>query len=683
MFEMKDAIRSFAIAGWLSASAVLLVSCGGSGPNPQARPVSPEMTGTATYDATVSTGGVTAKGIAGTPRTSANSSGTNQYAVSLQDLTGPYLLSWLGGNNDNPVNLYAIATQPGVANITPLTTLVLAQLTGLPPTAAYAAFGSASGSAPASLFTDTNIQAAQAKVTAYLQNVLGVQVKSGTASFVTSGFEAVAGDPMFDTIQALDTQLAANGTTFTALAAGVAATAHLCIVEKIEISVGAGQQDFCPAAKSATPEDADSSILDYVFTDQANDTLTFKARGDTVLSGQYMTAAGVTYTCQAAACNAVVFGTPAADLTRTVTFTGTELTGSPGSAVLNGTLTGAIPGVALPTLPCDNNKFFVIMADRSVVADCVDTNDPLGQGGTINNLFGVLPARAFYSFVNSSDSGPSRATLGVYMDANESVIGVIVTNSDPNTGAIFTQFYCVYSGCSGVTLGPVTVDTDLGPGYDVLVRNITFANTTLTGMDPNGKPIDTTATLKASVTTVYYSDPDENYFRVFPTLMDCATGADPISITAPSGPFNFCDSPASRGAYQADDGDITLSLGEDNTFGESINVLLHEGAVASVTYQYPPVQEAYSCSSDCTGVTVSKDASGNYTLAFAGAVLHEDLIYQVYGDRTVALSSGPLPLGAPTPTTGMSVPPGTRPSVLKALNVPARRASRMPGPVRQ
>lgn len=150
--------------------------------------------------------------------------------------------------------------------------------------------------------------------------------------------------------------------------------------------------------------------------------MTTKVRGDAVLSGAYVTVAGTSYTCEGAACGAIELGLPAEDLTRPLTVTNADLPGSTTRAVLNGTLVGAIPGVALPVLPCDNNKYYVILADRTVIGDCVDAFDPLGLGGTIVSPRGAEPSRAVYLYGNSGSTNPRRPQLEVVTDANDSLV---------------------------------------------------------------------------------------------------------------------------------------------------------------------------------------------------------------------------------------------------------------------
>jgi hypothetical protein len=640
MLETRHARRCASII--TVAFVMLLAGCGEEDPPPpQAKAATLELTGTAMYDDTVMASGVTAKGIAGLPRTANNSSGTNQYSVDLSQLTGPYALHTMGsGRNGQQAVLYSVATQAGVANVTPLTTLLFAQLMGEDPETAYAAFG-ASGP---ELVTDAKIRAAQAKVTAYLQGVLGVTVRSGDASFITSTFNATPGDPMFDTIQALHAVLTANGMTLTALAAQIAALARLCIEEKLLIEVGGAQREFCPATKTAEREEDDNSIIDYVFTAPTREKLTVKVRGDEILSGEYLNA-GATYSCSGAAC-AITLGAPTGDETRSLSFSATELTGAGGKALLSGVLMGAIPGLELPVLPCNTNKYFVIFEDNTVIAQCVDVKDPFSLGGTTNIERGEVPSRAVYAFSDMSGANPAYPQVQVVTDGNDSVLSVYFYQYDPVTFVENLRFACQGSECNGITLGPVTVNTDLGPDTPVLVRNVTFANTILSGMTETGAPTHTTARLKASFTTVYFTNSSEPL--KFPPLVECMPGSAAVSIAVLSRSFNFCSAEAHRLA-SAQDTDVRLEIYDERDFVPIVIVLRGE-SVVSVRYNANRVNQDFSCDADCTGVTVSApDGLGRRSVTFADTLLHEVQSFPLPGTRTVTLSSGPIVFPAVTP----------------------------------
>lgn len=639
MLETKRARCRGLIAMGLT---MLLAGCGEDEPPQQTAAATPALAGTAAYDDRVTAGPVTAKGTAGLPRTASNSSGTNRYSVDLSQLTGPYALRWVGSDkNDQQVFLYSVATQAGTANVTPLTTMLFAQLMGQDPTAAYAAFGADA----TEMVTDEKIRAAQAKVTAYLRDVLGVTVRSGEASFITSPFDAIPGDPMFDTMHALDVALAANGATLVTLTQQVAALARLCIEERILIDVAGVQREFCPATKTANRDETDNSIIDYVFSAPTDDTLTVKVRGDEILSAAYVLA-DVVYSCTGSACGGIVLGAVASDRTRALNFTTAALTSTADSAVLNGVLTGAIPGVELPVLPCTTNKFFAILEDSTVIAQCVDAFDPLNVGGTLNTSRGATPSRAAYVFADTSGADPSYPQVELVTDGNDSVVSVYFFQYDPATLVPIIRFACEGDACNGITLGPVTVNTDLGPDMPVLVRSVTLTDTIVSGMTPTGAPTGTTATLRASFTTVYFVDP--NLPLMFPPLADCDPSSDTVSIDVLSGPLNFCSAEANRTASVPSDADLKLEMLDDQTFAPIV-VTLRAGTVASVTYD-SPVNQQFRCDADCAGVTVSPpDNLGRRTVSFADTVLREVQSFPLPGTRTATLNASAISFPPVTP----------------------------------
>ncbi len=193
-------------------------------------------------------------------------------------------------------------------------------------TAPINAFQTYNGTLAKDQITDENIRRAQADVTTFLQDALGVQVKSGTASFGDSTYNTSVGDPMYDTILALNAKIAADGTTLKDVADRVALGAQACLTEQIQISIGGQQKKFCPVAKSDVPEEADTSILDYKFRDVANAVLLVKVRDDTVLSVDFTTAANVTYSCVSTACAGASLGPVASDESRPLVFGSLALT---------------------------------------------------------------------------------------------------------------------------------------------------------------------------------------------------------------------------------------------------------------------------------------------------------------------------------------------------------------------
>jgi hypothetical protein len=240
---------------------------------------------------------------------------------------------------------------------------------------------------------------------------------------------------------------------------------------------------------------------------------------------------------------------------------------------------------------------------------------------------------------NGATSYPERPKVEVVTDANDTIVSIVFTLLDENFFPT-VQYYCMRGACNGVTLGPVTVNTDLDPSLPLLIRRVTFDNTTFTGLNPDGTPTNTSATLKSSCTTVYFTSPDIE--QRFPELMDCTPGVDAVRIEVPSGPFNFCTDAAMRSTFQVPDSEQIDLLMRDELSGNTLSVRILDGAVASIVYN-SPVSQQYRCDANCIGVTVSAaDANGERTVTFTGKVLYESQSFPVPGERTVTLNGGPL-----------------------------------------
>jgi hypothetical protein len=88
--------------------------------------------------------------------------------------------------------------------------------------------------------------------------------------------------------------------------------------------------------------------------------------------------------------------------------------------------------------------------------------------------------------------------------------------------------------------------------------------------------------------------------------------------------------------------------GSDDGTGQPINVIVHDGVAIKVRYQNGNLNGSFSCTTDCTGMTVSApDADGKRTITFDDTVLHEDQSFPLPGPRTFTLKSGPIVFPAP------------------------------------
>jgi hypothetical protein len=641
---------------WLAAlplAAMLVVGGCEDQPTATDRPENPTLSGTSTYDQTVEPGDVSAKGLSGPLRTSANSSGTNQYTVDVSQLKAPYILKYSGGDKaGNSQVLFTVALQPGVANIDPLTTLLVAQLFGQDPTASFNGFAAVGAG-----LNSTQLSQAQAKISQYLQDVLGVAIVPPSGDWITSPFKAAKGDATFDSIANIESQLTVKKLTFFQLTSQIATAAGFCLKEDVAVNAAGVKKDFCPASKSATPQDVDHpDILTYQFTSALNEILTIKVNGSTVTSGAYTASDGTVYSCQTTGCVGIAASALAADGTRVFTLTQATLDAKAAKAVLNGSLTGAVPNVVLPVLPCNDNKFYLILPDRTVQAACVPPTDPLSLGGTLSATVGAVPSRATYAFYDVNGTANAYTQVDLTMDADNNVVQVFAYTYDPNTGTASDQFYCQLADCANITLGPVTVNTDLGPDNPVEIRTISFADTPMAGLDESG-PTGLTAKLEGSFVMVYYVDP--NNPLLFPALADCMAGSITLTLNAGSNSFNFCSAAANRGAYTLTGGGLNFSLVDDSYYSP-INVFTDaSGKVTHASYS-STVSETYMCLNDCSGITVSAPApDGSRTVTFDGAVLHEALYieptFYLKGPRTMTLNGPSVSFPAPLPPNPMAL----------------------------
>ncbi|ABM95247.1 hypothetical protein Mpe_A2291 [Methylibium petroleiphilum PM1] len=564
---------------------------------------------------------VSVKGSRGIIRTSDSfgAGPADEHRTSLAELDAPYMLrfSLVDGSF-----LVSVATEPGRANVTALTTLLVAQLLGADPATAFDNYSAAS-TANIARITDARIAEAQTAVTTYLQNVLGIPVRSGSASFTQVAFEAKDGDPMYDTMVALNAKLAADGITLTDLSQTIAAQARLCLTESITISLGGSTSRFCTASKSGLPETADPTVMAYVFTDPNGATLTLRVRGNDLLTERYVTAEGAAYDCSAAGCTGLVLGAPAGDLSRPATFTDARI----GAATLNGSLTLPAPGPAIPVLPCDNNRYALVYPDFSFAAECVDASDPFGIGGMFGGDAGLPRTAVTFG-----------SALSVYFeDGSLLSITALQPLTDPGTGQpVF--FKCVGAECAGAVLGEPELNYDYGP--ELTLRSLTLAGVQLRALNADGTAAALgAATLQGTFLTIEYIQPP-------PTLNDCAGATDLVEgqLSFRADPVRICPNPVSgvKNTFVAPDGELTLNVTGSTPDGSGLpspmlGVVVPAGG-GGARISLVDAQQ-YACTGGCTGITVgAPNVAGERQVTFSGAVLREIESANLPGTRTITLN---------------------------------------------
>lgn len=635
--------------GWLLVlmlAVSLLASCGGTDGDAPAQTPAPlvELTGNAlSADATLpfSNDAFTIKGASGLARPG-QFTAPHVYRVKLDQLTGPYALG-LVVDNDTTKVLVSIATRSGTANVTPLTTLVVAQALGADPALFFNQLPNlGAGSGTLANVTAERLTAAQQQIKRYLRQRLGVTVSDAAGDLITASFRASAGDPMYDAIVALNTRLHADGQNVLQLAHQIAAQALLCNAAHLTLTTPTDTFDFCPSSKSAAADPVDTSITNYTFADETGASLTVAARGDTVLSATYTNAQALTSSCSGAGCTGLSLGAVQEDQTRNIVFANVVLNGAAGRIVVAGTLVSAKPGVNLPPLPCDDNRYYIIRSDGTVDATCA-LPDTLGVGVGESWLLGQT--RRQYFFTTDGSVEPPTPSIEVRADG-ETLASVVVYDQDPDTGMNRALFKCVGTACNGAEIGPAVDDPDSFAPYIIRTRTIVLTNTVLAAVG-GGDPV----TVRASLNSVEYVLPPiyetgacaSPTQRVVATLSDEADGVDictPADVSGSDLALFFRTVVESDGSETMHMGSLISSAGSSSPAG-GLDIRVADGAVASIRF-LGAGNAAYEClGAACVGIDVSApDGAGQRTVTATGVVLTEVELGGLSGTRTAKLNGG-------------------------------------------
>ena len=187
------------------ATTALLAGCGGGGDDP-APPVS--LSGVAAVGAPIAGGAVSIK-CAGGAALSATTSAAGAWQAALAGQTLPCAIQVNGGTIGVTLNTtpyHSIAVAPGTVNITPLTDLLVAQLTRAAPQSWFAA----------PVFTGVNATTVSAALNS-LATGLGITTTLGTTNPISTAFKAQPSDPVDKLLEALKTTLAQLSQSYAAL----------------------------------------------------------------------------------------------------------------------------------------------------------------------------------------------------------------------------------------------------------------------------------------------------------------------------------------------------------------------------------------------------------------------------------------------------------------------------------
>lgn len=221
---MKQLSKPSLIA--VAITALGLSACGG-GDSAATAPaaVTTSFSGTAATGAAMANANVAISCASGTGSTTTTANGS--YSANLSNITLPCVLR--ATSTDGATVLYSVTTAtPGaaqVANITPLTHLVVASLSGADPAAFFSGFNATTASA----VTASSVSAAQTAVLTTLANA-GVDT-TGLTDLIGGALVGGSGSGYDGVLDAVQTLLTSSGTSLTELANSVAATSPSATVD--------------------------------------------------------------------------------------------------------------------------------------------------------------------------------------------------------------------------------------------------------------------------------------------------------------------------------------------------------------------------------------------------------------------------------------------------------------------
>lgn len=226
---------------------------------------------------------ITVKGTSGSPLTTVTDT-QGGYTINVGTLTPPYILEASSGTVRgvaNTLRLHTVATDEGIANITPLTELLVARLVQADPTTYFIHVNVPGGTNTADI-TDTAIAMAQTAVVNHLRALATPVDVSTLGSFITTAFAAMSGDAVDAKLEAVQQALTASRTTLDMLIDQLAPTpggSGTCrdlfgtLVGLFTDVILRGETlhaaVFCPAQPRTEVLQTDATLSTYLFNTEA------------------------------------------------------------------------------------------------------------------------------------------------------------------------------------------------------------------------------------------------------------------------------------------------------------------------------------------------------------------------------------------------------------------------------
>jgi len=208
----------------LTLVSLFISGCGGGGGGSGGGPsTSGTLSGVAAVGSPIVNGNIHVICAAGSAPASTATNSTGSWSVTLSGQTLPCAVQVSGGTingSGNTTSYHSVALSAGTVNVTPLTDLLVANLTGAAtPAAWFAGLGSAPG--PLASINQTKVDTALANLNAALP---ALPLYTSTTNPITASFTPVAGNTYDDMLTALHTAMTNASITYPALLGSAAAS---------------------------------------------------------------------------------------------------------------------------------------------------------------------------------------------------------------------------------------------------------------------------------------------------------------------------------------------------------------------------------------------------------------------------------------------------------------------------
>lgn len=564
---------------------ILITGCSGGGSGGSNTSPASTLSGVAAVGHPIVNGSIRAICAAGS-QLSTTTDSTGAWQVTLSGQTLPCAVQVSGGTingTSNTTPYHSIATAPGTVNVTPLTDLMVANLSGTAtPSALFN--GLTTAPAPLTFITQSDIDATLAKLRIALNGLIPLN----TINPITTPFTPAAGNTSDDMLTALKTAMSSAGITFTSLLSNASVPAFTAPVTGFDLNLAAAYMGTSSGGTSPTPNITNfAGTYNLTTNDGTGATISVDSTGNvsSCKVGTIVSCSGnLTLNPTSNTASFQISGndgqTPidtSASVNGTINSSGAVTGSYSGNSVsagaFNGTFTGTqalqyvtVPGYANATAQAGNALPGLIQIQRTNTDPCV-TPPPSPTGLLVTKRRGSYLFNDFY--FNPVKPGKSPDYIH-YQVRKSTVPTVITTDAIASLRSFVNGSFEVDSGDAGYTAYEyfaVEAINSCGLRSPLSTSFYSPATTTgvptVTGMSPSSGLVGTVITITG---TNFSSTPANNTVKFNGTLATVtAATATSLTVTVPTGATTGIVTVTTAGGTATSTGSFTVTAAGGTT----------------------------------------------------------------------------------------------------------------------